>query len=320
MTNPEHRRTLYPEIEPYNSGHLAVGSDHQIYFEECGNPDGKPVAFVHGGPGGGFQPDNRRAFDPAAYRIILFDQRGCGKSTPHASLEDNTTWHLVDDIEALRTELGIQRWQVFGGSWGSALALAYAESHPDRITELVLRGIFMLRRKELLWFYQEGASAIFPDAWERYLAAIPEAERGDMIAAYYKRLTSDDAAVRQAAATAWSGWEGRTLSLFPDDDRVARFEGDVFAIAFARIECHYFTNRGFFEEDGQLLRDIGRIRHVPAIIIQGRYDVCTPMMSAWDLHKAWPEADFHIVSDAGHAATEPGIIHELVGATDRFRP
>ncbi len=320
MSEPSTRRALYPSIEPYASGTLAVGGGHDIYFEQCGNPDGKPALFVHGGPGGGLQPYNRRGFDPAVYRIVLFDQRGCGRSRPHASLDDNTTWHLVADMERLRTELAIDRWQVLGGSWGSTLSLAYAQAHPERVTGLVLRGIFMLRRKELHWFYQEGAGAIFPDAWEHYLAAIPEDERGDMIAAYYQHLTSDDAAVRMAAARAWAGWEGRTLSLLPDADRVARFEGDEFAIAFARIECHYFINGGFFETDGQLLRDIGRIRHIPAVIIQGRYDICTPMMSAWDLHKAWPEADFRVVDDAGHAATEPGIIHELVSATDRFRP
>jgi len=320
MTEPSARRALYPPIEPYASGTLAVGGGHDIYFEQCGNPDGKPALFVHGGPGGGLQPDNRRGFDPAVYRIVLFDQRGCGRSRPHASLDDNTTWHLVADMERLRTELEIDRWHVFGGSWGSTLSLAYAQAHPERVTELVLRGIFMLRRKELHWFYQDGAGAIFPDAWEHYLAAIPEDERGDMIAAYYQHLTSDDTAVRMAAARAWAGWEGRTLSLLPDADRVARFEGDEFAIAFARIECHYFINGGFFETDGQLLRDIGRIRHIPAVIIQGRYDICTPMMSAWDLHKVWPEADFRVVDDAGHAATEPGIIHELVSATDGFRP
>jgi len=320
MTELSTRRALYPSIEPYASGTLAVGGGHDIYFEQCGNPDGKPALFVHGGPGGGLQPDNRRGFDPAVYRIVLFDQRGCGRSRPHASLDNNTTWHLVADMERLRTELAIDRWQVFGGSWGSTLSLAYAQAHPERVTELILRGIFMLRRKELHWFYQEGAGTIFPDAWEHYLAVIPEDERGDMIAAYYQYLTSDDAAVRMAAARAWAGWEGRTLSLLPDADRVARFEGDEFAIAFARIECHYFINGGFFETDGQLLRDIGRIRHIPAVIIQGRYDICTPMMSAWDLHKAWPKADFRVVDDAGHAATEPGIIHELVCATDRFRP
>ena len=320
MTDPGQRRVLYPPIEPYANGTLAVGGGHEIYYEQCGNPAGKPALFVHGGPGGGFQPENRRAFDPAAYRTVLFDQRGCGRSRPHASLDDNTTWHLVADMERLRAELAIERWQVFGGSWGSALSLAYAQTHPERVSELVLRGIFMLRRKELLWFYQEGAGALFPDAWERYLAPIPEDERGDMIAAYYRHLTSDDPALRRAAARTWAGWEGRTLSLLPDPARVARFEGDEFAIAFARIECHYFINGGFFDDDGQLLRDIGRIRHIPAVIVQGRYDICTPMMTAWELHKAWPEADFRIVEDAGHAATEPGIVHELVSATDRFRP
>lgn len=315
------RRTLYPEIEPYLTGRLKVSDLHEIHFEEAGNPNGKPVVHVHGGPGGGIQPIYRQAFDPEAYRIVLFDQRGCGQSTPHAELEENTTWDLVADMEKLRAELGIDKWQVFGGSWGSTLSLAYAQNHPDRVSELVLRGIFLLREKELRWFYQHGAEAIYPDAWESYIAPIPREERGDMIAAYYKRLTSDDRAVRLEAAKAWSTWEGSTLSLWPDPARVDDFGGDDFATAFARIECHYFVNKGFFQRDGQLLEQasIDRIRHIPAVIVQGRYDVVTPMMTAWDLHKAWPEADFRIVPDAGHTVTEPGITHELVSATDRFR-
>jgi proline iminopeptidase len=319
MTPPEARRGLYPEIDSYRTGHLRVSDVHEIYFEESGNPAGKPVIFVHGGPGSGTEPKQRRFFDPAAYRIVLFDQRGCGKSTPHASLADNTTWHLVADMEALRMHLGIDRWQVFGGSWGSTLALAYAETHARRVTELVLRGIFMIRKQEIDWFYQRGANALFPDAWEGYLAPIPEAERGDLLRAYHRRLTSDDVAVRQAAARAWSIWEGSTSHLYVDVDEIARTGEDTFALAFARIECHYFVNGGFFQPETQLLDGVPRIRHIPAVIVQGRYDVVCPMESAWALHRAWPEADFRLVADAGHSAFEPGNIHELVLATDRFR-
>ena len=313
------RRSLYPPIEPFRTGRLRVSDVHEIYFEESGNPQGKPVVFVHGGPGGGTDAKQRRFFDPAAYRIVLFDQRGCGRSTPHASLEQNTTWDLVADMERIRAHLGIDRWQVFGGSWGSTLALAYAQTHPERVTELVLRGIFMLRKQEIDWFYQRGASALFPDAWEGYLAPIPESERGDLLHAYHRRLTSDDPAVRTEAARAWSVWEGGTSRLIPDPDLIARNGEDEFALAFARIECHYFVNRGFFEADDQLLRGVDRIRHIPAVIVQGRYDVVCPMESAWALHRAWPEADLRVVPDAGHAAMEPGILHELVSATDRFR-
>ncbi|MCP5152699.1 MAG: prolyl aminopeptidase [Ectothiorhodospiraceae bacterium] len=312
------RRTLYPEIEPRRSGMLRVSDVHEIYWEESGNPDGKPVVFLHGGPGGGSNPKYRRYHDPARYRIVVFDQRGCGRSTPHASLHDNTTWHLVADIEALRSHLGIDRWQVFGGSWGSTLALAYAETHPERVTELVLRGIFTLRRAEVLWFYQDGASWIFPDAWTEYLKPIPTVERGDLISAYYRRLTSDDAAVRAAAARAWSVWEGSTSYLVPNAENIARTGEDAFAEALARIECHYFVHGGFFERDGQLIEDVARIRHIPAVIVQGRYDVVCPMGTAHALHVAWPEADFRVVADAGHSANEPGIVHELVSATDRF--
>jgi len=319
MTPPEARHGLYPEIDAYRTGRLRVSDVHEIYFEESGNPKGKPVVFVHGGPGSGTEPKQRRFFDPAAYRIVLFDQRGCGKSTPHASLVDNTTWHLVADMEALRAHLGIERWQVFGGSWGSTLALAYAETHSQRVTELVLRGIFMIRKQEIDWFYQRGASALFPDAWEGYLAPIPSAERGDLLRAYHRRLTSDDVAVRQAAARAWSIWEGSTSHLYVDVDEIARTGEDKFALAFARIECHYFVNGGFFKPETQLLDGVPRIRHIPAVIVQGRYDVVCPMESAWALHRAWPEADFRLVADAGHSAFEPGNIHELVEATDRFR-
>lgn len=313
------RRTLYPEVEPYHASRLKVSDLHEIYVEESGNPDGKPAIFVHGGPGGGTTPLHRRYHDPEVYRIIVFDQRGCGKSTPYASLEDNTTWHLVSDMEAIREHLGISKWQVFGGSWGSTLALSYAQKHPERVSELVLRGIFMLRRSELLWFYQGGASHIFPDAWENYLNAIPEVERGDLISAYYRRLTSDDEDVRKAAARAWSIWEGSTSYLIQDADHIAHTGEDDFAVAFARIECHYFVNGGFFEVDGQILRDIDRVRQIPGVIVQGRYDVVCPMRSAWDLHNAWPESDLIVVPDSGHSANERGIVDQLVRATDRFR-
>jgi len=311
---------LYPSIEPYETGFLEVGSGHRIYWEQSGNPNGKPVVFLHGGPGGGSDPKYRRYHDPEAYRIVVFDQRGCGKSEPYASLADNTTWHLVADIEALRTHLGIETWQVFGGSWGSTLALAYAQNHPERVTELVLRGIFMLRRSELEWFYQSGADQLFPDAWEHYLEPIPEVERGDLMSAYYRRLTSDDPNVRRAAARAWSIWEGSTSYLVQDLDHIARTGEDDFAVAFARIECHYFVHGGFFETDGQLLQNVDRIRHIPAVIVQGRYDVVCPMRSAWDLHRAWPEADLRVVPTAGHSANEVGNAAELVRATNTFRP
>lgn len=313
------RRTLYPEIEPYDTGMLQVSPLHTIYYEQCGNPDGKPVVFLHGGPGAGCNRNSRRFFDPAHYRIVLFDQRGCGRSTPHAELTDNTTWHLVQDIETLRAHLGIGTWQVFGGSWGSTLALAYAETHPARVTELVLRGIFMLRRWELEWFYQNGCDAIYPDAWEEYLKPIPPVERHDLMSAYYRRLTSADQETRLAAAKAWSVWEGSTSYLAPSPDYVSSTGADQFALAFSRIECHYFVHGGFFERDDQLLYNAHKLKKIPAVIVQGRYDVVCPVRSAWDLHRAWPEADLRIVGDAGHSAFEPGITHELVNATDRFR-
>jgi proline iminopeptidase len=312
-------RGLYPEIEPYDTGTLTVSPVHTLYYEQSGNPRGKPVVFLHGGPGGGSDAKQRRFFDPAAYRIILFDQRGCGRSTPHASLVDNTTWHLVSDIEALRKHLHVERWQVFGGSWGSTLALAYAEKHPEVTTELVLRGIFLLRRSEIDWFYQRGASALFADAWEDYLAAIPAREHGDLLHAYYERLTSDDEATRTKAAKAWSVWEARTSFLHQNAELIAKNDQDDYALSFARIECHYFVNKGFFTKETQLLDDVGRIRHIPAVIVQGRYDVVCPMESAWALHRVWPEAKLRIVPDAGHAALEPGTLHELVTATDAFR-
>ncbi len=311
-------RTLYPELVPYDVGTLQVDDRHTLYYEQCGNPDGKPVVMLHGGPGGGCSDKMRRFHDPAKYRIVLFDQRGSGRSTPHADLVDNTTWDLVADIERLRETLAIARWQVFGGSWGSTLALAYAETHPARVTELVLRGIFMLRRWELEWFYQEGASRLFPDAWQPYRDAIPAAERGDMMAAYHQRLTSDDEATRLDAARAWSVWEGATSFLHVDADFAGSHADAKFALAFARIENHYFVNRGFFETENQLLRDVARIADIPGVIVQGRYDVVCPMQSAWELHQAWPKADLVITPASGHSAFESENIDALVRATDRF--
>ncbi len=312
-------RELFPETRPYREGMLRVSKLHTIHFEECGNPKGKPLVFLHGGPGGGIDPVYRRYFDPKIWRIVLLDQRGCGKSKPFSELRENTTWDLVSDVEKLRAHLGIERWVVFGGSWGSTLSLAYAETHPKRVKALVLRGIFLLRRSELEWFYQEGASQLFPDAWEGYLAPIPPRERGDMMKAYYKRLTSKNKRVRLQAARAWSIWEGSTSKLFVDPKLVKKFGGGKFADAFARIEAHYFVNKGFLKKDDQLLRDVEKIRKIPGVIVQGRYDVVCPMRSAWDLHRAWPEADLRVVGDAGHSAFEPGITHELITATDRFR-
>ena len=314
-------RTLYPEIEPYDSGLLKVTDVHQLYYEQCGNPMGKPVVFLHGGPGAGLIPDYRRFFDPEAYRVVLFEQRGAGRSTPHASLDDNTTWHLVQDVETIREHFGIDQWLVFGGSWGSTLALAYAESHPERVRGLVLRGIFLCRPKEISWFYEDsqGASAIFPDNWEQYLRPIPEAERDDMIRAYYRRLTSPDQSVRLEAAKAWSIWEASALKLLPDQSMIDDFSAPDMAIALARIECHYFVNNCFFETDNYLIENVDRIRHIPGWIVHGRYDVICPVMNAWDLHRAWPEATLRIIPDAGHAATEPGIVDALITATDSFR-
>jgi proline iminopeptidase len=311
------RRGLYPEVEPFASGWLPTGGLHEIYYEECGNPKGKPAVVLHGGPGGAINTTMRRFFDPSRWRVTLFDQRGCGKSRPNASLQDNTTWTLVEDIERLRKKLGIQKWTVFGGSWGSTLALAYAILHPDRVENLVLRGVFLLTERELRWFYQDGASMIFPDAWERFCAPIPAAERGDMIGAYHKRLIHADRRVQAEAAAAWSQWEGDTISLRGPEARPAKFNEVDFAIAFARIECHFFANRGFFDEDGWLLHNIGALADIPGWIVQGRFDVVTPLESAWALRKAWPAARFEIIWDAGHASTEPGIIDALVRATDQ---
>lgn len=307
-------REFYPEVEPFDTWFLETGDGHRLYVEEAGNPNGKPVIFLHGGPGGGTNPAQRRLFDPDRYHIVLFDQRGCGKSTPHASVENNTTWLLVEDIERIRTRLGIDRWQVFGGSWGSTLALAYAETHADRVTELVLRGIFLLRPFELTWFYQEGASNLFPDTWETYLTPIPEAERGDLMGAYHRRLFGGDDDVRLEAARAWTTWEWSTSALQPD---VKEGTDDEY-LAFARIENHYFVNSGFFERPNQLIENAHRIAHIPTVIIHGRYDVICPVRNAWELHKALPESELHIIPDAGHSMAEPGILDALIDATDRF--
>ena len=310
--------SLYPEIEPYNSFELQVSDLHTIYVEESGNPRGKPAVFLHGGPGGGIEPVYRRFFNPLHYRLILFDQRGCGKSRPFAELRENTTWDLVADIERIRLKLGIEKWLIFGGSWGSTLALAYSQKHPQRCTEIILRGIFMLRKQELRWFYQEGASRLFPDAFENYRDAIPPEERDDLMAAFYKRLTADDKATRVTAARAWSQWEAATSKLLPNQNLIHKFGEDDFAEAFARIECHFFMNGGWFDHEDQLLRDVDRIRQIPGVIVHGRYDVICPIENAFDLHRAWPEAELHVVPDAGHSMTEQGIAAKLVEATQRF--
>ena len=312
-------RDLYPDIDIFDSGFIAVDARHQVYYEQCGNPDGKPVVILHGGPGAGCSAKMRRFHDPKAYRIVLFDQRGSGRSTPHADLVDNTTWDLVADIEALRERLGIARWQIFGGSWGSTLALAYAQAHPSRATELVLRGIFMLRRWELEWFYQEGASRLYPDAWDNYLQAIPDVERADLISAYHRRLTSSSEATRLAAARAWSVWEASTSLLLPDEAFIDGHKDAHFALSFARIESHYFVHGGFFDAEDQLLRDAHRLHGIPGVIVHGRYDVVCPVQNAWDLHKAWPESRLQISPSAGHSAFEPENASALVEATDSFR-
>ncbi|MCH2206959.1 MAG: prolyl aminopeptidase [Lentisphaerales bacterium] len=310
---------LFPHIEPNNHGFLKVDAIHEIYYEESGNPDGKPVIFIHGGPGGGTYPANRSFWNPEDYRIILFDQRGCGKSKPHACLENNTTWHLIEDIEKIREHLSIEKWQVFGGSWGSTLSLTYAIKFPERVSELVLRGIFMLRPQELKWFYQEGASHIFPDAWVAYENNIPEEERGDYISAYYKRLTGDDESTKLASAKAWSIWEGSTSRLITDQNLIDKTADGHFALSFARIECHYFINKGFFDSETWILDNINEVKGIPVTIVQGRYDVVCPVRSAWDLSKALPEAELKIVEDAGHSAAEEGIIAELVAATEKYK-
>jgi proline iminopeptidase len=317
ISSTAHRRGLFPDNEPHAYGWLPTGGPHEIFYEECGNPNGKPCVILHGGPGGAINPTMRRFFNPDKWRMALFDQRGCGKSRPNASLDDNTTWSLIDDIERLRIHLGVEKWTVFGGSWGSTLALAYAVTHPTRVEGLVLRGVFLLTQRELDWFYQDGASMLFPDAWQRFLAPIPEAERRDLVSAYHKRLTHKDRRVQAEAAAAWSQWEGDTISIRGPEARPSKFNEIDFAIAFARIECHFFANKGFFAEDNWLLKNIGKIRGIPGWIVQGRFDVVTPMESAWKLKTAWPEARFEVVWDAGHASTEPGIVDGLVRATDQ---
>jgi len=318
MMNKENLRELYPPTEPFNTFDLAVSDLHTIHIQEAGNPNGKPAVFLHGGPGGGTESFYCQFFDPERWRLVLIDQRGCGKSTPFAELRENTTWDLVDDIEKVRDHLGIEKWVVFGGSWGSTLSLAYVQSHPNRVKGLILRGIFLLRRKELQWFYQSGTSEIYPDAFEHYIKPIPENERHDLLSAFYKRLTSDDAKERLEAARAWAIWEGSTSKLYSDPSLIERFGEDEFAEAFARIECHYFINGGWFSPEDQLLQNIDIIREIPAVIVQGRYDVVCPVVSAWDLHKAWPEAEFCIIQDAGHSMTEPGIRSKLLDSTDTF--
>ncbi|PWT93531.1 MAG: prolyl aminopeptidase [Proteobacteria bacterium] len=312
------RRGLYPSIDPYASGMLDVGDGHSVYWELSGNPDGKPAVFLHGGPGAGCSPAHRRLFDPKRYKAMLFDQRGCGRSRPHANLDHNTTWHLVADIERLREQAGAEQWLVFGGSWGSALALAYAERHPERVSALILRGAFTLRQSELDWYYRAGASLFFPEKWPRFLAPVPEAERGDLVTAYHRLLTHPDQDVKLAAARAWSVWEGETITLLPDPGMAAHHAGAHFAIAFARIENHYFINHGWLEED-QLIRDAGKkLAGIPGVIVQGRYDMACPPITAYELHQAWPGSELIIVEDAGHAYSEPGILHHLVESTDRF--
>lgn len=312
-------RNFYPEIEAYKKEFLKVSDLHTIYLEQSGNPQGRPVIFLHGGPGGGTHPDYRRFFDPKHYRIVMFDQRGCGASTPSAELKDNTTWDLVGDIEKIRQHLQIKDWIVFGGSWGSTLALAYAETHPEVVKGLILRGIFLCRPSEIKWFYQEGASQIFPDMWDRYFNFIPENERHDFVTAYYKRLTSNDADLRLKAAHIWSQWEAATSKLYVDPNLINSFEDPTHALQFARIECHYFTNNAFFKTNNWLIENVDKIRKIPAAIVQGRYDVVCPAKSAWELHQAWPESQLHIIADAGHSALELGNKSKLIELTDEFR-
>lgn len=311
-------KEMYPEIEPFNTGFIKVSEIHSLYFEEVGNPKGKPVVFLHGGPGGGLIPNYRRYFNPTKWRIILFDQRGCGQSTPFAELTENTTWDIVSDIEKLRNHLNINQWAVFGGSWGSTIGLAYAITHPEKCLELFLRGIFLLRKKEIDWFYQEGCSKIFPDLWEDYVKPIHMSERNDFVSAYYKRLTSPDPKIRKTAASAWSIWEGSTSKLIYDPEVASRFGDDEFADAFARIECHYFTNKGFFSEDNFLLNNVSKIKHLKIVIVQGRYDVVCPAESAWDLHKALPDSKLYLIADAGHSLSEKGITSKLIEYTDKW--
>ena len=312
-------RTLdfYPPVEPYDSGLIEVGGGHRIYWEMCGNPLGKPALFLHGGPGGGCTRDNRRLFDPGRYRIILFDQRGCGRSRPHASLEANTTAHLISDMESLRRTFGIERWLLFGGSWGSTLALAYAQAYPGRVSAMVLRGVFTARQSELRWLYQGGASCLFPDAWERFIAPIPESERSDIVAAYHARLINGDRAVEMPAASAWCAWEEEIMTLRPRPAAAPYPADDAQLLALARIETHYFVHGAFLEE-GQLIANAHRLLDIPGVIVQGRYDAVTPPVTAWELHKAWPQAQLEIARDAGHASSEPGILGGLIAATNAF--
>ncbi|MEZ5953111.1 MAG: prolyl aminopeptidase [Hyphomonas sp.] len=313
------RRILYPRHDARRTGRLRVSELHEIFWEESGNPDGLPVVALHGGPGGGSSPEMRRFFDPERYRIFLMDQRGCGRSTPHSELRENTTWDLVDDIETLRDHVGVDKWLVFGGSWGSTLSLAYAVTHPERVLGLVLRGIFLVSKAEIQWFYQNGAGRLFPDAYDRYVAPIPEAERGDLLMAFHRRLTGDDKQARLDAARAWSRWEGETLSIKGPVTTPPRFNEDDFVDAFARIECHYFVNRGFFAHDTWLLEECSKkLKNIPGVIVHGRYDVVTPLSTAWALSKAWPKAQLHIIPDAGHSSMEPGIVDKLIQATDDF--
>ncbi|RLQ87648.1 prolyl aminopeptidase [Notoacmeibacter ruber] len=310
-------RKLYPPIEPYDSGFMETDDGHRIYYERCGTPGAKPAVFLHGGPGGAIAPAHRRLFDPAKYDVLLFDQRGCGRSTPNASLEANTTWHLVEDIERFRQLHGADKWLVFGGSWGSTLAMAYAEKHPERVSELILRGIYTLTKAEMDWYYQYGVSEIFPDKYARLQAQVPEDERDDLLAAYHRILTEGEEAKQLEAAKAWTIWEGETITLLPDEETSSKFRAPHFAVAFARLETHYFVNRGWLEED-QLIRDAGRLRGIPGVIIHGRYDMPCHARTAFRLHEAWPEADLQIVEGAGHAFSEPGILDRLIDATDRF--
>ena len=310
-------KSLYPHIEPFEVNFLEI-DDHRIYYEVCGNPDGKPAIFVHGGPGGGGSTEVRRFFNPKLYKIIVFDQRGCGRSKPHASIKDNTTWHLVSDMETLREKLGIEQWLVFGGSWGSTLSLAYAQAHPTRVSELVLRGIFMLRKKELDWFYQEGASKVFPEPWQEFLEPIEDDKRDNLMDAYQEIFYGDDQEKKLQAAIAWSKWEAATSSLLKSKSRVDEFQDPEFALAFAMIENHYFVNKGFLKHENQLIEDLDVIRHIPAVIVQGRYDVVCPMESAWELASSWPEAEFIVTPNSGHSAFEKENIAALISATDTF--
>ena len=311
-------KSLYPKINPYNKFNLKVSDLHTIYIEESGAKNGKPVIFLHGGPGGGIEPIYHQYFNPKKWRIIIFDQRGCGKSSPHSELRENTTWDLVSDIEKIRTHLKINKWVVFGGSWGSTLSMCYAIIHPNRCRGLILRGIFMIRKKEIQWFYQGGASYIFPDAWEKYLAPIPKNERHDLLSAYHKRLISNNQAIREEAARAWSNWEASTSKLLQSKKYLHHFDDIKVAEAFARIECHYFINGGFFETDSWILENVNKIHHLPTVIIQGRYDIVCPMLSAWELHQAFPQANFEIVPDAGHSMTEENISTKLIEYTDKY--